>query len=123
MRASENQFAVDVQGRVSPAWEMIPAPRHIFLMLCNPLHSVTCFELPVYRPSEAERRDPKLYAHNVRKLMVRACLAGAPAVAAEQRRLACTLVHAVHAKGRCCSCTAPPFADGFCGSSRCRSNV
>lgn len=49
---------------------MIPAPRHIFLMLCNPLHSVTCFELPVYCPSEAERRDPKLYAHNVRTLMV-----------------------------------------------------
>lgn len=49
---------------------MIPAARHLFLMLCNPLHSVTCFELPVYHPSEAEREDPKLYAHNVRKQMV-----------------------------------------------------
>ena len=50
---------------------MIPAARHIFLMLTLPVHSVTCFELPVYRPSEAERKDPKLYAHNVRQLMVR----------------------------------------------------
>jgi lysophosphatidylcholine acyltransferase/lyso-PAF acetyltransferase len=50
---------------------MIPAARHIYLMLTLPVHSVTCFELPVYRPSEAERRDPKLYAHNVRQLMVR----------------------------------------------------
>jgi hypothetical protein len=50
---------------------MIPAARHIYLMLTLPVHSVTCFELPVYRPSEAERKDPKLYAHNVRQLMVR----------------------------------------------------
>lgn len=49
---------------------MIPAARHIFLMLCNPVHSVTAFELPVYHPSEQERRDPRLYAANVRKLMV-----------------------------------------------------
>lgn len=50
---------------------MIPAARHLFLMLCNPVHSVTAFELPVYHPSEEERRDPRLYAANVRKLMVR----------------------------------------------------
>jgi len=31
---------------------------------------VTCFELPVYHPSPAEKADPKLYAANVRKLMV-----------------------------------------------------
>lgn len=58
------------EDRVSPAWEMIPAARHIFLMLCNPVHSVTAFELPVYYPSEEERRDPRLYAANVRKLML-----------------------------------------------------
>ena len=58
------------QDRVSPAWEMIAAPRHILLMLLNPLHSATCFQLPVYHPSEAERRDPRLYADNVRRLMV-----------------------------------------------------
>ncbi len=59
------------QDCVSPAWEMIPAARHLFLMLCNPLHSVTAFELPVYHPNEEEKRDPRLYAANVRKLMVR----------------------------------------------------
>lgn len=38
---------------------------------CAPqVHSVTCFELPVYYPSAAEKADPKLYAANVRKLMV-----------------------------------------------------
>lgn len=58
------------EDRVSPAWEMIPAARHLFLMLCNPVHSVTAFELPVYHPSEEERRDPRLYAANVRKLML-----------------------------------------------------
>ena len=33
-----------VQGRFSPAWEMIKAPRHIWLMLLN-FHSVTCYEV------------------------------------------------------------------------------
>ncbi|PRW57088.1 beach domain-containing [Chlorella sorokiniana] len=58
------------EGRFSPAWEMIPAARHIFLIMANPVHSVTCFELPVYYPSPAEKADPKLYAANVRKLMM-----------------------------------------------------
>lgn len=58
------------EGGFSPCWEMISAARHIFLLLANPVHTVTCFELPVYHPSEAERKDPKLYAHNVRKLMM-----------------------------------------------------
>jgi lysophosphatidylcholine acyltransferase/lyso-PAF acetyltransferase len=49
---------------------MIPAARHIFLLLCEPLHSVTAFKLPVYRPSPAERADPRLYAANVHQLMV-----------------------------------------------------
>ena len=63
---------LSLQDRISPAWEMIPALQHIFFMLCEPLHSVTCFELPVYVPSEAERKDPKLYARNVRQHMVSA---------------------------------------------------
>eukprot|EP00887_Chlorella_sp_A99_P007753 scaffold20.g7753.t1 len=58
------------EGRFSPAWEMIPAARHIFLMLCNPLHSAVCYELPVYVPSPEEREDPKLYARNVRREML-----------------------------------------------------
>jgi lysophosphatidylcholine acyltransferase/lyso-PAF acetyltransferase len=56
---------------VSPAWETIAAARHIFLILCNPSHSVTCYELPVYVPSDEERADPKLFAANVRRVMVR----------------------------------------------------
>ncbi|GAB4819331.1 hypothetical protein N2152v2_006377 [Parachlorella kessleri] len=58
------------KGRISLSWEMIPAPRHLFLVLCNPLHSVTCYELPVYVPSPEEQADPKLYANNVRKYML-----------------------------------------------------
>lgn len=57
-------------GRFSPSWETISAPRHIFLLLCNPVHSVTCFELPVHVPTAEERADPKLYAANVRRTMV-----------------------------------------------------
>ena len=34
-----------MQGRVSPAWETISATRHIFLMLANPLHSLTFTEV------------------------------------------------------------------------------
>ncbi|KAK9868900.1 hypothetical protein WJX84_010033 [Apatococcus fuscideae] len=54
------------RGRLSHAWETIGPVRHIFLTLCQPLSSVTAFELPVYVPSEAEKKDPKLYASNVR---------------------------------------------------------
>ena len=59
----------DLQGRLSPSWESISAPRHIFLTLCN-FHSVTAFELPLYQPSPAEQSDPVLYAKNVREYMV-----------------------------------------------------
>ena len=38
---------VPSQGRVSPAWESISAPRHIFLILANAFHSVTAFEVRV----------------------------------------------------------------------------
>lgn len=57
-------------GRFSPAWETITAPRHIYLLLCNPIHTVTCYELPVHIPTEEEKADPKFYANNVRKTMV-----------------------------------------------------
>lgn len=30
---------------MSLSWEMIPASRHLFLVLCNPFHSVTCYEV------------------------------------------------------------------------------
>lgn len=56
--------------RFSPSWESIIATRHIFLLLCNVFHTVTCYKLPVYYPSEQEKKDPILYANNVRKAMV-----------------------------------------------------
>ena len=62
-----------VQGRISPCWESMSAPRHIFLMLCN-THAVTAYELPIYVPSDAEKADPLLYAKNVREYMVSAWL-------------------------------------------------
>lgn len=58
------------QGRFSPTWEMMPAARHMLLMLFTPLHSVTCYELPVYVPNEKEKVDPQLYAANVRQSMM-----------------------------------------------------
>jgi len=58
------------KGRMSLSWETIPITRHIFLLLCQPVLSATCFELPVYVPSEEEKKDPKLYAANVRRMLV-----------------------------------------------------
>ena len=58
---------------------MISAPRHILLLFCNPVHLVTCYELPLYQPTPEESADPKLYAANVRRQMVRVrtCVWGA----------------------------------------------
>lgn len=56
-------------GRVSPSWDTIPGSRHVFLMLCEPFHSVTCYELPVYVPNEQEKNDPKVYAENLHRCM------------------------------------------------------
>ncbi|KAK9797382.1 hypothetical protein WJX73_008706 [Symbiochloris irregularis] len=58
-------------NRVSPAWETISGLRHIWLMLCNPVHSVIFYELPVYHPTKAEASNPELYANNVRQYMLR----------------------------------------------------
>jgi len=58
-------------SRVSPAWETIGGALHIWLMLTNPLHSVTIYELPVYIPSEEEKRNPRLYADNVHAVMLK----------------------------------------------------
>lgn len=58
-------------SRVSPAWETISGAWHIFLMLTNPLHSVTIYELPVYMPSKEEQGNPRLYANNVRAYMLK----------------------------------------------------
>lgn len=53
------------------AWESIPIQRHMLLVLANPIHRLTVYELPVYVPSEDERADPGLYAHNMREYILR----------------------------------------------------
>lgn len=60
-------------NRVSPAWETISIVRHMWLLLCDPTHKVTCYELPVYVPSAEEAADPRLFADNLRRKMVRYC--------------------------------------------------
>lgn len=57
-------------NHISPCWESIGGIRHIILMMCNPIHEVTCYEFPVYYPSDEEKKDAKLYADNVRDYMV-----------------------------------------------------
>lgn len=60
------------KGNISPCWESIPAKDHVFLMMCEPAHRVTCYQLPVYVPTAEEKSDPVLYANNVRDYMLRA---------------------------------------------------
>ncbi|KAL0360711.1 UNVERIFIED_CONTAM: Lysophospholipid acyltransferase LPEAT1 [Sesamum radiatum] len=55
--------------RFSPAWDSISGVRHVILLLCQFANYMEVTQLPVYRPSEQEKEDPKLYAENVRKLM------------------------------------------------------
>lgn len=57
------------KGRVSPAWESIDIKWQLFLMMCS-THSVTAYELPVYIPSDQEKKDTILYGHNVREYML-----------------------------------------------------
>ncbi|BDA43236.1 Lysophosphatidylcholine acyltransferase 1 [Coccomyxa sp. Obi] len=59
------------EDRVSPAWDSISPLWHALLLLANPFHSVTARQLPIYHPSEEEKADPKLYAANVREMMLR----------------------------------------------------
>ncbi|WIA44274.1 hypothetical protein OEZ86_007083 [Tetradesmus obliquus] len=66
-------------GGVSPTWESIDATRHLLLMMCQPFHTVTCYELPLYTPSPAEQADPRLYAANSAGLR-------APGAVTNQRR-------------------------------------
>lgn len=49
----------------------------MYLLLCQFVNRMEVRYLPVYRPSEAERADPELYAANVRNamaLVLGACL-------------------------------------------------
>ncbi|CAL8468772.1 g8313 [Coccomyxa elongata] len=59
------------EDRVSPAWDSISPLWHALLLLANLFHSVSARELPIYYPSDEEKADPKLYAANVREMMLR----------------------------------------------------
>lgn len=56
-------------SRFSPAWECIAAGRHILFLLSHLSQSLEVVFLPVYVPSEEEKKDPALYAQNVRRIM------------------------------------------------------
>ncbi|MCL7036674.1 hypothetical protein MKW94_004844 [Papaver nudicaule] len=55
--------------RFSPAWDSISGLRHVVLLLCQFVNYIEVIRLPIYYPSDQEKKDPKLYAHNIRKLM------------------------------------------------------
>ncbi|XP_058080715.1 lysophospholipid acyltransferase LPEAT1-like [Magnolia sinica] len=57
--------------RFSPAWDTISAVRHVILLLCQFVNYMEVIYLPIYYPSEQEKKDLKLYVSNVRKLMAR----------------------------------------------------
>ncbi|XP_054286952.1 lysophosphatidylcholine acyltransferase-like isoform X2 [Macrosteles quadrilineatus] len=63
---------------VTWTWQGPGALKLMWLTLVQPHSNCEIEFLPVYKPSEAERRDPKLYAENVRQLMARAL--GVPTV-------------------------------------------
>jgi lysophosphatidylcholine acyltransferase/lyso-PAF acetyltransferase len=56
----------------SPTWESIGGLTHIFRVLTQIQNHVEVTWLPVYYPSEEEKKDPKLYANNVRKVLSKA---------------------------------------------------
>jgi len=53
----------------SPAWESISAFKHLFRLLTQFSNYVEVTYLPVYVPSQAEKKDPELYSKRVQKLM------------------------------------------------------
>ncbi|KAL1129227.1 hypothetical protein AAG570_013756, partial [Ranatra chinensis] len=56
---------------VTWTWEGPGVLKLMWLTLVQPHSNCEIEFLPVYRPSKEEKRDPKLYARNVRKLMAR----------------------------------------------------
>lgn len=55
----------------SPAWETCHFVPHLMHVLTQPKATIELLELPVYCPTEEERKDPSLFAENVRHEMVR----------------------------------------------------
>jgi lysophosphatidylcholine acyltransferase / lyso-PAF acetyltransferase len=56
--------------RFSPSYESIKTLPYLYRMLSQFWNNVEYLRLPVYYPSEAEKKDARLYADNVRNLMV-----------------------------------------------------
>jgi len=59
-------------GNFSPAWESIGALYHMFRVFSQWSNACEVEWLPVYYPNEQEKKDPKLYAENVRTAMANA---------------------------------------------------
>jgi lysophosphatidylcholine acyltransferase/lyso-PAF acetyltransferase len=56
---------------LSPAWESVTAPYHLFRFLTQFINRCAITLYPVYTPSAEEKKDPSLYAHNVRAYMAK----------------------------------------------------
>ena len=54
----------------SPSYETIKTGKYIMGMLEQPSNKLRYYRLPVYRPSDAEKKDPSLYADNVHRYML-----------------------------------------------------
>ncbi|GMH35663.1 hypothetical protein BSKO_03531 [Bryopsis sp. KO-2023] len=54
---------------LNPAWTIINEPMHFLRLMCQFMNFMEVSFLPVYNPSEEEKKDPALFAENVRKLM------------------------------------------------------
>ncbi|XP_023128009.2 lysophosphatidylcholine acyltransferase 1 [Amphiprion ocellaris] len=57
---------------VTWTWQGPGAFKILWLTLCQPHNSMEIEYLPIYTPSEEEKKNPALFANNVRKLMAKA---------------------------------------------------
>ncbi|PXF41541.1 Lysophospholipid acyltransferase LPEAT1 [Gracilariopsis chorda] len=55
----------------SPTYESIRTRPYLMGILSQPWNRVRYYRLPIYYPSEAEKKDPVLFANNVHAMMVR----------------------------------------------------
>jgi 1-acyl-sn-glycerol-3-phosphate acyltransferase len=55
--------------RFSPTYETIRLPYYIFKLFTQLYNEAEYTLLPIYYPNEVEKKDPTLYANNVRKVM------------------------------------------------------